>query len=98
VMARVQRGTQPRLGLGGLHEQETRRRGVGLGRAPLEQLVELAQGGIVDLATEGVVGAGTAEQLVQGGIVQGRGHAGFLSNRWKEGCTVAAMGMIWSQV
>ena len=70
VVAFIQRRAQFGLGLGRFDEHEARRRGVGLGRTELQQVVQLAQRVVTDLATKGVVGARGAEQLVKRGIVQ----------------------------
>src|SRR5690606_14822858 len=65
-IALAQRRLQPLLGLGRTHEHEARRAHVGTGGAPLEHVVELAQGVLSHLAAEHVVGAGGAEQAVEG--------------------------------
>src|SRR5690606_17514767 len=67
------------LGLLRAHEHEARRRRVRGRRAELEQVVEPAQGGVVDLAGKGVVGARLQEQAVERGRIErseGWGHPG----------------------
>ncbi|KAG0733938.1 hypothetical protein G6F23_012864 [Rhizopus arrhizus] len=65
------------LGLGFLRgdEDEAGRRGVGRGRAPLHQVVQfLQQAGRDRLVEEGVLGTGSAEQLIEGSSVERVGH------------------------
>eukprot|EP01092_Planopodium_desertum_P012073 TRINITY_DN56470_c0_g1_i1.p3 TRINITY_DN56470_c0_g1~~TRINITY_DN56470_c0_g1_i1.p3 ORF type:complete len:142 (+),score=45.52 TRINITY_DN56470_c0_g1_i1:2-427(+) len=63
------------LGFGRLHEHEARRAAVGGGRAPLQQVVQGVQLGVFDrLVEEGVLGTGSAEQLVQCSSVERVGH------------------------
>jgi hypothetical protein len=73
AVALVQGRFELGFGFGRFHEHEARRAAVGGGRAQLEQLVQALQGGVVDLAGKGVVGAGLAEQLVEG-VGGQRGH------------------------
>nr|WP_288405462.1 hypothetical protein [uncultured Deinococcus sp.] len=63
------------LGLRRLHEHEARRAAVGGGRAPLHQLVQGVQLGVFHRRVEeGVLGTGSAEQLVQCSSVERVGH------------------------
>jgi hypothetical protein len=65
VVAFVQGRAQLGLGFLRAHEHEARGAAVGRGGPPLQQVVEAAQRGVVDLPAEAVVGACLAEELVQ---------------------------------
>src|SRR5690606_35352627 len=69
-----QRRLQPGLGFRRAHEHEPRRRLVGAGRSPLEQLVEPVDGGVVNFAAEPVVGPRGAEELIERWVGQGLAH------------------------
>jgi hypothetical protein len=72
-IARRQRQRQPLARRAREQKDEARRLRVGGGRTHLHQVVERAHVGFGHFATEGIVGAGGAEQLVEGGGIDG-GH------------------------
>ncbi|MNG09755.1 hypothetical protein D3C84_931860 [compost metagenome] len=79
-VARRQRGQQARLGLGATQEDDARRATVGTGRPPAHQVVDGAQGVVVDGFVEpSVLAAGIAKQQVESVVGQWFFHcAGLL--------------------